>query len=175
MGLHGNQLHGGTGSGYLYASAGSLSAPSISFFTDTNTGFYSYADNAIGVSTGGNLTAIIVNGGGIQTEYITPITAVSLKLRGRVADGATSDAVLIANQNSLTTAGSNICVFYSDSLTTERAAVDRLGRYSSSQNSTGAGSALLGANCPASTVANPYTWIHFVAADGTVVYVPAWA
>lgn len=40
--------------------------------------------------------------------------------------------------------------------------------------STGGGTALLGTNCPASTVAAPYTWFQFTSSDGSVVYIPAW-
>jgi hypothetical protein len=40
--------------------------------------------------------------------------------------------------------------------------------------STGAGSAALGANCPATTLTAPYSWLKMLAPDGSVVYVPAW-
>ncbi len=40
---------------------------------------------------------------------------------------------------------------------------------------TGAGSAALGANCPAGTPTAPYTWLEVIASDGTTVYIPAWA
>ncbi len=39
---------------------------------------------------------------------------------------------------------------------------------------TGAGSATLGANCPAVTVTAPYKWLEIVMSDGSVVYIPAW-
>jgi hypothetical protein len=41
-------------------------------------------------------------------------------------------------------------------------------------NTTGAGSAALGSNSPATTNAQPYTWIKAIAADGSTVYIPAW-
>jgi hypothetical protein len=41
-------------------------------------------------------------------------------------------------------------------------------------NATGSGSAALGANCPATTVSAPYTWIKMISSDGSTVYVPAW-
>jgi hypothetical protein len=44
----------------------------------------------------------------------------------------------------------------------------------SGTNSTGAGSALLGANSPASTLTAPYTWITVVTSDGSTAYIPAW-
>lgn len=41
-------------------------------------------------------------------------------------------------------------------------------------NTTGAGAAALGANCPASTVTAPYTWLKAKSSDGSAVYIPAW-
>jgi len=41
-------------------------------------------------------------------------------------------------------------------------------------NSTGAGSASLGANCPAVTASAPHTWISFVSSDGSSVFIPVW-
>lgn len=45
---------------------------------------------------------------------------------------------------------------------------------SSGNESTGSGTALLGGNCPASTLTAPYTWLKFTTSDGSTVYVPAW-
>ena len=42
------------------------------------------------------------------------------------------------------------------------------------QNTTGAGSAALGSNSPATTNTAPYTWIRAVSSDGSTVYIPAW-
>lgn len=41
-------------------------------------------------------------------------------------------------------------------------------------STTGGGSALLGANSPATINTAPYTWITAIAPDGTTVYIPAW-
>ncbi len=41
-------------------------------------------------------------------------------------------------------------------------------------NSTGAGSALLGTNCPAVTATAPYTWISALSSDGSTVFIPVW-
>ncbi len=41
-------------------------------------------------------------------------------------------------------------------------------------NATGAGTALLGTNSPAGTVAAPYTWLKAISSDGTIVWIPAW-
>jgi hypothetical protein len=44
----------------------------------------------------------------------------------------------------------------------------------SGTNSTGAGSALLGANSPAVTLTAPYTWITVLTSDGSTGYIPIW-
>ena len=41
-------------------------------------------------------------------------------------------------------------------------------------NSTGAGSALLGTNSPATTNTAPYTWLKVLTSDGSTGYVPVW-
>jgi hypothetical protein len=41
-------------------------------------------------------------------------------------------------------------------------------------NTTGAGSAALGANSPAVTNTAPYTWVKAISSDGSTVYIPAW-
>ena len=41
-------------------------------------------------------------------------------------------------------------------------------------NSTGGGSALLGANSPATTLTAPYTWITVITSDGSTGYMPIW-
>lgn len=41
-------------------------------------------------------------------------------------------------------------------------------------NTTGAGTALLGTNSPASTNSAPYTWVQITTSDGSTAYVPAW-
>lgn len=43
-----------------------------------------------------------------------------------------------------------------------------------SNNATGAGSAALGANCPAVTATAPYTWLKLMSSDGSTVYAPVW-
>ena len=43
-----------------------------------------------------------------------------------------------------------------------------------SGNTTGAGSAALGSNCPAVTASAPYTWITALSSDGSTVYIPCW-
>ena len=42
------------------------------------------------------------------------------------------------------------------------------------QNSTGVGIALFGANCPAGVVSAPYTWVRVKTADGSTGWIPVW-
>lgn len=39
---------------------------------------------------------------------------------------------------------------------------------------TGGGIAAFGLNCPAGTLAAPFTWLKALAPDGSVVWIPAW-
>ena len=41
-------------------------------------------------------------------------------------------------------------------------------------NTTGAGSAALGANCPATTLTAPYTWVRVKTSDGSTGWLPIW-
>ena len=52
--------------------------------------------------------------------------------------------------------------------------IDNAGIMQYTQNSTGAGSAALGSNSPATTNTAPYTWLKMKSSDGSTVYVPAW-
>jgi len=47
-------------------------------------------------------------------------------------------------------------------------------KFTSAMTATGVGVPLWGTNCPASTVAAPYTWIRVVVLDGSVCYVPCY-
>ena len=42
------------------------------------------------------------------------------------------------------------------------------------EGTTGAGTALLGTNCPAVTATAPYTWLEMLGPDGSTLYVPAY-
>jgi hypothetical protein len=44
----------------------------------------------------------------------------------------------------------------------------------SGTNTTGSGSAALGANCPAVTATAPYTWVKITTSDGSSAYIPCW-
>lgn len=48
-------------------------------------------------------------------------------------------------------------------------------QFSTGQQQTGAGSALLGSNSPAGTPSAPNTWLKVKKSDNTTLYIPAWA
>lgn len=62
-------------SGVCYTSAGSAGAPSHAFGADSNTGFYNYAADAIGISTAGTLKWII-NSSGVLSDPNASVPAV---------------------------------------------------------------------------------------------------
>lgn len=57
---------------------------------------------------------------------------------------------------------------------TQQLFVNTAGNVQFGAGTTGAGTPLLGANCPATVMAAPYTWIQSKAPDGTTVFLPAW-
>lgn len=59
---------------------------------------------------------------------------------------------------------------------TAQAGVDTNGyrAYASAVETTGAGSAALGSNCPAVTATAPYKWFKATSSDGSTVYIPCW-
>lgn len=47
-------------------------------------------------------------------------------------------------------------------------------KFTSAMTATGVGVPLWGANCPAATVAAPYTWLRVIAPDGSVIFIPGY-
>lgn len=83
-----------------------------------------------------------------------------------ITKAAGGDAVISTAKNGTGTAG-NL------GLTATTIIITGLPKFAGT-NSTGAGSALLGANSPASTLTAPYTWITVTASDGSTGYMPVW-
>lgn len=122
---------------------------------------YSVNDGAFATKFAIDNTGTIYCGGAGDgnARFVTawPVAGNSLGLRGNVTDGATAVAVKIASINTLSTAGAQICGFYSDNVTTEVAYVNYLGSFNA-----GAGTALLPAY---SFVGDPNTGMYWVSAD----------
>lgn len=51
---------------------------------------------------------------------------------------------------------------------------NRLQNGLAANEATGAGSALLGANSPATTVSAPFKWVKITLSDGSLGYFPVW-
>lgn len=102
-----------------------------------------------------------------------------LELRGENAVSASGQVVLNASGDMYlqgANADSNIFLRSNGKnvLTIPADAVGSFKTYSGNE-STGAGTALLGAaNCPAVTVSAPFKWIKAITSDGSVVYFPVW-
>ncbi len=117
--------------GVIKNSDGSATAPSITFTNDATTGFYKAPSpaNAIGIANNGVAVAKLSPLYFYSPSKIIPLTSGnSFIAGGRVVDGATAIANKLGNtDNALTTAGAKIVSFYSDNVTTERAAIGLTG------------------------------------------------
>ncbi|MFA4906276.1 MAG: tail fiber domain-containing protein [Candidatus Margulisiibacteriota bacterium] len=113
------------------AANGSVAVPSYSFSGDPDTGFYKVADNDLRLSVGGALVAEWTSAGH-YTNQVSPVGAVSMSIKGAIANGATAIGNKFGNTNALTTSGAKIASFYSDNLSTEKAFIDKNGTIVSS-------------------------------------------
>jgi len=141
-----------------YAAYSTLGAKLVSFQTNSVEKAYIDKDGGIsfpGIATGANALTL-VNGArlllGGQTisgdaTWIYPgnacyaplvasgangfqtVGAISGSIKGNVADGGTAIGLKIGNANALSTAGAKICSFYSDNFTSEKAYIDKDGRF----------------------------------------------
>lgn len=101
-----------------------------------------------------------------QKGYIT-FTENSVADRGGIGfDNASGTMKLVTN--GLPGAGTAYLTI------TSAGVVEIVNRMKYNADTTGAGTPLLGSNCPASTLAAPYTWFSMTSSDGSVVYLPAW-
>lgn len=88
------------------------------------------------------------------------------------ADNSDSDKLVISASSALGT--SNALTITTAGLVTFAGSIVITGKQKNLTVSTGAGSALLGANSPAATLTAPFEWINVTLSDGTTGYVPAW-
>lgn len=82
------------------------------------------------------------------------------------ADNSDSDSLVIAVSSALGTTNAL-------KVTTGKTLVI-IGKQQNLTVSTGAGSALLGANSPAVTLTAPFEWVNVTLSDGSTGYIPAW-
>jgi hypothetical protein len=121
---------------------------------------------AVGVSAGstvvggGNNTHVGYQAGNGSSSNFNNTTLIG---KGTSATGAGAVAIGFDSSNNAATAAANVFA-----LGTANHQVQVL------NNTTGAGSALLGANSPAVTNTAPYTWFKMMSSDGSTVFVPGW-
>lgn len=77
-----------------------------------------------------------------------------------------------SGQSKITTAGTNAGITLTPN-GTGKIILSAIPRFNGT-NSTGAGSSLLGANSPATTLTAPYTWISVITSDGSTCFFPVW-
>lgn len=88
------------------------------------------------------------------------------------ADNSDSDKLVIAASTALGT--SNALTITTAGLVTFTGSIVITGKQKNLTVSTGAGSAALGANCPAATPTAPFEWVNVTLSDGSTGYIPAW-
>jgi hypothetical protein len=81
-------------------------------------------------------------------------------------------SVTSSGQTTISTAGTNAGITLTPT-GTGKVILSAIPRFNGT-NSTGAGSSLLGANSPATTLTSPYTWISVITSDGSTAYIPCW-
>ena len=136
------------------------------------------SENALHLGgSGDNLTMTAVSGNvGIgTTSPSAKLHAISTteQLRlGYDASNYLSTTVSSAGLATLATTGTNASITLTPS-GTGNVIMSKIPRFNGT-NSTGAGSSLLGANSPATTLTAPYTWISVITSDGSTGYIPCW-
>ncbi len=135
-------------------------------------------NSSSGFASALRIQANATTAGGVGVQLIGLTAAVGLYLNTcTITDGISITNGTYTNCIRLNGATATVGLLMGATLT--RGIDFATGTFSSAQirwstGSTGAASALLGANSPATVPAAPYTWLKFAAADNTVVYVPAW-
>lgn len=127
----------------------------------------------------GNLTTTAPTGNATflhQTNANT--TSATMTIVGKTSGAVQVGAFIQANSGGQATIGSNSnhdLVFQANATEVFRVPVSGgLFKPIVGLESTGAGSAALGANSPASTLTAPYKWLKVLTSDGSTVYFPVW-
>ena len=151
-------------------------------------------------SSGNYLTALVPSGKGMAVAQSGSGTLFLMDAGGNVSFG-TGSVTPLAKCESRTTAGPQFIAsydstnYYAETVSSSGAVVlattgtnasitltpsgtgnvilSKIPRFNGT-NSTGAGSSLLGANSPATTLTAPYTWISVITSDGSTAYIPCW-
>ena len=110
---------------------------------------------------------------GVASATSLTATSTTEQLRLRYdSSNYLSTTVSSAGLATLATTGTNASITLTPS-GTGNVIMSKIPRFNGT-NSTGAGSSLLGANSPATTLTAPYTWISVITSDGSTAYIPCW-
>lgn len=134
-----------------------------------------YTDLSVNVGTTTLATSLNI-GGGVTGGTVT--TGVGININA-LAFGSARYGIKVA----VPSGGSPATAIYGDNLVIGSSNVNNSppangaiiqGSVKWGTSTTGAGTALLGANSPAVTNTAPYVWLTMISSDGSTVYVPAW-
>jgi hypothetical protein len=166
-------------------SAGLYQAAS-NYMNLSNNGYFSGGWKRIRAAAGGLIemdslgnTAYAVFPSGAADSSITFKTTLYQTVGGAVGIGPsnTSPAGTLAVKDNTATTGQTVVTFSrgaGDTADSTIFTIDALMKFGGTNSSAGAGVTALGTNCPAVTATAIYTWIKAVAADASVVWIPAW-
>ena len=168
-----NFLYGIQAGAILYGTATAQELRAVDVTTNinsTNTPGYVYGVH-IGAAKGGttNFNIYSAHGSGQEAKnYFGGSTSVGV-------NSVSADATFRVYDGTSTT-GSTSVVFDIGAGQSSTSTILTLGGVIKfgGQNTTGAGSASLGSNSPATTNTAPYTWIRAVSSDGSTIYIPGW-
>lgn len=119
--------------------------------------------------TTGVYTNLVNNTSSGNNATIQPLSTGTL-IQRNIAD---ANPALIVNQQNASSTGRIVNFAFNGATVLSVGAQGAI--YTASGNeSTGAGTAALGTNSPATVLTAPYRWIRFITSDGTPVFIPAW-
>lgn len=151
------------------------SAPRTNMYFDLNSG----AGGTIGswIFQNGSVNAgvlKITNSGSLIVGSINTSEPVDNNFKLEVAKSGSAGTARFYDQTA-TTGATRVVISLgaADTSSTQVFEIGGLMKFSG-LNSTGAGTALLGTNSPATTNAAPYTWLKVLTSDGSTGYIPVW-
>lgn len=148
----------GTIKGYIYK-PGTSDSIRVANAAGTNYVYFDGANQRVGIATASPSVPLDVTGNALITGNTTLEGAVVINEAG-------------ADKDVRIEGDTNANLFFCDA-SLDQVQLGGALRYNYG-NTTGAGTALLGSNSPASTLSAPFTWLTVISADGSTVYVPAW-
>ncbi len=158
--------------GEVMAGAGTVLLPSLSFLGDPDTGFYSFADNAMAWTTGGNVSGKLASNI-VYVNSVYSMIATTLTLKGQVADGASAVGATIGSSVTLSTAGSKLASVVNNA--TEKLFITKDGIIGTGTLIANAAGTVAILNDSADVAEANAGWLEIQALNGTRYRMPVWA